>query len=108
VVQEALTNVLKHAPAASTAVGISYRDGDLLIEVADDGAGLAPRDPASGHGGSGQGSSGRGLLGLRERIAIYGGSLEAGPRPGGGWRVRATIPLEAAAPGYLPASAASI
>jgi signal transduction histidine kinase len=128
VVQEALTNVLKHAPAASTTVRISYRDADLLIEVADDGAGRAPRDPASGHGasgqgnsghgasgqgssghgGSGQGSSGRGLLGLRERIAIYGGSLEAGPRPGGGWLVRATIPLEAAAPGYLPASAASV
>jgi signal transduction histidine kinase len=113
VVQEALTNVLKHAPAASTTVRISYRDADLLIEVADDGAGRAPRDPASGHGASGQGnsgqgSSGRGLLGLRERIAIYGGSLEAGPRPGGGWLVRATIPLEAASPGYLPASAASV
>jgi signal transduction histidine kinase len=98
VVQEALTNVLKHAPAASTAVRIAYRAGDLLIEVTDDGAGLTVRESGSG----------RGLLGLRERIAIYGGSLEAGPRPGGGWRVCATIPLAAVdVPAHVPAEAAS-
>jgi signal transduction histidine kinase len=96
VVQEGLTNVLKHAPAAKTTVRIEYCDRELLIEVADDGA-----------GGPGQGpGSGRGLVGLRERIAIYGGSLDVGPRPGGGWRVRAMIPLEAAGQ-VLPAEVAS-
>jgi signal transduction histidine kinase len=102
VVQEALTNVLKHAPAASTAVRIAYRDDDLLIEVTDDGAALTVRESG------GECGSGRGLLGLRERIAIYGGSLEAGPRPGGGWRVRATIPLAAVdVPAHVAAEAAS-
>jgi signal transduction histidine kinase len=96
VVQEGLTNVLKHAPAATTVVRIEYRDSELLIEVADDGTG----GPGQGPGG------GRGLLGLRERIAIYGGSLDVGPRPGGGWRVRATIPLEAAGQ-VLPAEVGS-
>jgi signal transduction histidine kinase len=102
VVQEALTNVLKHAPAASTAVRIAYRDDDLLIEVTDDGAALTVRESGGERG------SGLGLLGLRERIAIYGGSLEAGPWPGGGWRVRATIPLAAVdVPAHVPAEAAS-
>ena len=105
VVQEALTNVLKHAPGAVTTVRISYRDNELLIEVADNGS-AAPGAPAQGS------ASGRGLLGLRERIAIYRGSLEAGPPPGGGWRVRATIPLDpadapAGDPAHLPAGAAS-
>jgi signal transduction histidine kinase len=102
VVQEALTNVLKHAPAASTAVRIEYRDVDLLIEVTNEGAALTARESGRERG------SGRGLLGLRERIAIYGGSLEAGPLPGGGWRVRATIPLAAVdVPAHVPAEAAS-
>jgi signal transduction histidine kinase len=96
VVQEGLTNVLKHAPAATTTVRIEYRESELLIEVADDGAGEPGQEPGSG----------RGLLGLRERIAIYGGSLDVGPRPGGGWRVRATIPLEPAGQ-VLPAEVAS-
>ena len=54
-----------------------------MITVSDDGSG------ASGHGAE----PGRGLLGLRERVALYGGAVDAGPRPGGGWRLRATIPL---------------
>jgi signal transduction histidine kinase len=86
VVQEALTNVLKHADGARATVRIEYRPHDLIIDVANVAGGSGP----SADGG------GRGLIGLRERIAIYGGSLEVGPRPGGGWRVRATIPLEAA------------
>ena len=65
---------------------IDYRAHDLVIDVANVAGGSAA--PADG--------SGRGLLGLRERISIYGGSLQVGPRPGGGWRVRATIPLEPA------------
>jgi len=86
VVQEALTNVIRHADGARATVRIEYRAHDLIIDVSNVARG-------AGHSAGG---SGRGLIGLRERIAIYGGSLEAGPRPGGGWRVRATIPLEPA------------
>ena len=85
VVQEALTNVIKHAGAARAVVSLEYHPDALLITVADDGR---PGPPAAERGG-------RGLIGLRERIALYGGELDAGPRPGGGWRVRARIPLEA-------------
>jgi len=85
VVQEALTNVIKHANQARTVVQIEYRPGELLIDVADDGAAAS---------GVAAGAGGRGLIGLRERLALYGGELDAGPRPGGGWRVRARIPLE--------------
>jgi len=92
VVQEALTNVIKHANQARTVVRIEYRPRELLIDVADDGP---PADA-----GRFQPGAGRGLIGLRERIALYGGELDAGPRPGGGWRVRATIPLEPAAAGW--------
>jgi signal transduction histidine kinase len=89
VVQEALTNVIKHTDGAQARVRIGYRARDLVIDVTN----LAG---SPGHPGRAGGGSGRGLIGLRERIAIYGGSLETGPRPGGGWRVRATIPLEPA------------
>jgi signal transduction histidine kinase len=84
VAQEALTNVIKHADGARTRVRIEYRARDLIIDV------------SNAHGGSlpSADGSGRGLIGLRERITIYGGSLDVGPRPGGGWRVQATIPLE--------------
>jgi signal transduction histidine kinase len=85
VVQEALTNVIKHAGTARAAVVLEYRPDDLLITVTDDGR------PTTEAGG------GRGLIGLRERIGLYGGELDAGPRPGGGWRVRARIPLEGSA-----------
>jgi signal transduction histidine kinase len=84
VVQEALTNVIRHAGQAATSVLLSWGP-KLEITVCDDGRGTRP--------GAG---SGRGLIGLRERLAVYGGELDAGPRPGGGWRVRATIPLEQA------------
>jgi signal transduction histidine kinase len=86
VVQEALTNVIKHADGARARVRIEYRAHEVIIDVSN----------AAGESGPSAGGSGRGLIGLRERIAIYGGSLETGPRPGGGWRVRAVIPLEPA------------
>jgi signal transduction histidine kinase len=91
VVQEALTNVIKHASTARTKVRIDYRPRDLLIDVSNARAAAGGAGPGSAVG---MGGSGRGLIGLRERIAIYGGSLDVGPRPGGGWRVRATIPRE--------------
>jgi signal transduction histidine kinase len=91
VVQEALTNVIKHAGTARTNVRVDYRARDLLIDVSNARAAAGGAEPGSAVG---VGASGRGLIGLRERIAIYGGSLEVGPRPGGGWRVRATIPQE--------------
>ncbi len=93
VVQEALTNVLKHAGQARTAVRVEYRPRELLITVSDDGR--PPGSPAPDLArGELSGSGGRGLIGLRERIAVYHGELDAGPRPGGGWRLVARIPLE--------------
>jgi signal transduction histidine kinase len=103
VVQEALTNVMKHAGPVRTTVRIQYRPRDLLITVSDDGPppdSAAAAAPGAGEG-VGPGSGGRGLIGLRERIAVYGGELDAGPRPGGGWRLTVRIPLEPAA-GDLP------
>jgi signal transduction histidine kinase len=106
VVQEGLTNVMKHAGQARTTVRLEYRPRDLLITVSDDGPlpGSAAAGPRVGPGaGAEPGSGARGLIGLRERIAVYGGELDAGPRPGGGWRLAARIPLEPPA-GDLPVS----
>jgi signal transduction histidine kinase len=95
VVQEALTNVMKHAGPTRTTVRLGYRPRDLLITVSDDGP---PPDAVTvTAAGSRAGPGGRGLIGLRERIAVYGGELDAGPRPGGGWRLAARIPLDPAA-----------
>ena len=96
VIQEALTNVIKHAGQPQTTVTLDYRRSDLVIEIADDGraGSSAARErgrPASGAGGTLPGT-GRGLVGMRERVALYGGEIEARPQPGGGWLVRATIP----------------
>ncbi len=92
VVQEALTNVLKHAGKPRTTVRLDYREAELVVEVADAGRPI----PAAGPASSAVPGSGRGLLGLRERIALYGGELDAGPRPGGGWLVRARLPVDPA------------
>jgi signal transduction histidine kinase len=93
VVQEALTNVLKHAGQARTTIHVEYRPRELLITVCDDGP--PPGSPAPDLArGEPSGPGGRGLIGLRERIAVYHGELDAGPRPGGGWRLSAKIPLE--------------
>jgi signal transduction histidine kinase len=82
IVQEALTNALKHAGPARAWVAVRYRAADVELEVTDDGHG-----PLDGHGG------GHGLLGMRERVALYGGVLESGARNGRGFRVRARLPL---------------
>jgi signal transduction histidine kinase len=84
IVQEALTNALKYAGPARARVLIRFAPGVLELEVADDGAG------AAGDGGNG----GHGLVGMRERVALFGGELEAGPGSHGGYRVRARLPLE--------------
>ena len=95
VVQEALTNAMKHAGAASADVILDYRDEGVLIDVSDDGgrdhgpgleASPARTGPAAVPG------SGRGLLGLSERLSLYGGDFDAGPKPSGGWRVTARLP----------------
>jgi signal transduction histidine kinase len=94
VVQEGLTNVLRHAGQASASVAAHW--GDLLeLTVTDDGQGTGPASPDDARAPG----EGRGLLGLRERLALYGGELESGPRPGGGWRMRAVLPLTAQATG---------
>jgi len=84
IAQEALTNVARHAGGAGATVLISYGDDAVTLQVDDDGPGGGP---ASSDG------SGRGLTGMRERAAALGGRLDAGPRPGGGFRVRAWLPL---------------
>jgi len=85
VVQEALTNVLKHAGPCRVGVRIEYRPDDLLLQVRDDGAGLR----AASTGGL---SGGHGLVGMRERARMFGGDVEAGPAAGGGWAVAARLP----------------
>jgi len=95
IIQEALTNVVKHAGGgASCAVVVRYTDAELVVRVTDDGgedlvlspAGLAPKAaPVAG--------GGHGIIGMRERTALCGGQFRAGPRPEGGWQVNAVLPL---------------
>jgi signal transduction histidine kinase len=89
IVQEALTNVVKHAGPARAQVAIRYRDHEVMVEVTDDGRGAAAPT------GDGRARVGHGLIGMRERVAVFGGDLEVGPRPGGGFRVAARLPLAA-------------
>jgi signal transduction histidine kinase len=89
IVQEALTNVLKHAGPAHAEVTVCCADGALTIEVTDDGIGAA----AASAQPAGSQARGQGLVGMRERVAMFGGELLAGPRPGGGFAVRARLPL---------------
>jgi signal transduction histidine kinase len=84
IVQEALTNVLKHAGASGAAVRLAHRGEAVEIEVADDGRGC-----------TGPGTGGHGLVGMRERALLYGGSFSAGPQAGGGFAVRVRLPAAA-------------
>jgi signal transduction histidine kinase len=84
IVQEALANAAKHAGPARASVTVRYERGAVEVEVADDGLG---RDSAPSAGG------GHGLIGIRERVGLYGGTLDLGPRPEGGFHVRARLPV---------------
>ncbi len=85
VVQEALTNVLKHAGGSRAAVRLDYRADGLVISVVDDGAPTTQtlQMPSGGHG----------LVGMRERVRLFGGALVVGACTGGGWSVQATLPM---------------
>ncbi|RSM59867.1 sensor histidine kinase [Actinoplanes sp. ATCC 53533] len=89
IVQEALTNVVKHAAPAACEVRVGRDGATITVEVTDDGPGRRqlPDDGGPGHG----------LVGMRERVTLYGGTFAAGPRPGGGFRVSASLPFRAAA-----------
>ena len=84
VVQESLTNVLKHAPGSSTRVVVRYLPGAVEVEVVDNGSRVqSPPVDSGGHG----------ITGIRERVQLFGGEISVGPRPEGGWRVAARFPL---------------
>jgi signal transduction histidine kinase len=83
IVQEALTNVTRHAGPGTATVRVTYGEEDLTVQVDDDGRGPA------GH----QRASGNGISGMRERVSALGGQFYAGPRPGGGFRIRAQLPV---------------
>lgn len=85
IVQEALTNVLRHSGATSVTVRVTVTEADVVVDVSDDGRGPAAAKPPH--------SAGFGLIGMQERALSVGGSVEASPQPGGGWRVHASLPL---------------
>jgi signal transduction histidine kinase len=85
IVQESLTNVARHAGPAHVAISIEHRPGDVVVTVDDDGSGVDGTQALE---------EGNGLTGMRERAVASGGDLEAGPRPGGGFTVRARLPIE--------------
>lgn len=85
IIQEALTNVVRHASKASATVRVTYGANDLSVQIEDDGAGPGPAGAVD--------KPGQGIAGMRERAAALGGQLDAGPRPEGGFRVSARLPL---------------
>ncbi|HEY1004776.1 MAG TPA: sensor histidine kinase [Streptosporangiaceae bacterium] len=89
VIQEAITNVIKHAATARCRVAVGYAAKSLDLEITDNGIGGAPSTPGPG--------TGHGITGMRERVGMYGGEFSAAPRPGGGFRVSARFPLTGAA-----------
>ncbi len=88
IVQEALTNVAEHAFGAVAVTAVRYREDALEIEVVDEGTPVRMNAPIPRGGG-------RGLVGMRERVTIFGGTLDADHEPGGGFRVHARLPLPA-------------
>ena len=87
IVQEALTNARRHAPGADVDVELRYRDEALHVRVRDYGPGVLDGEPVAGHG----------LMGMRERAALAGGTFFAGPAEGGGFEVDVTLPATEAA-----------
>jgi signal transduction histidine kinase len=108
VIQEALTNVLKHAGTARTMITLDYRPDGLMLEVTDDGPRTAreaaphPQEPGRPTAPPG---TGRGLIGLQERVILHAGEFDAGRRPGGGWRVVARFPAEELSVGAVTGAA---
>jgi signal transduction histidine kinase len=90
IAQEALTNVARHAAGATATVRVSYGPRDLVVQIDDDGGGSTTQGTVG---------TGKGIVGMRERVDALGGELEAGRRPGGGFRVRARFPLDGASDG---------
>jgi signal transduction histidine kinase len=90
IIQEALTNALRHAGDTIAHVAVRYRSEQLELEVANDARDNRRLRPHPG--------GGRGLIGIRERVALFGGELEAGPRAGGGFVVRCRFPLTTGRP----------
>jgi signal transduction histidine kinase len=88
IIQEALTNVVKHAGKTRSQLEIRHEHDDLVVEIVDDGPSSIRSYPSAASG-----ETHHGIVGMRERAALFGGSLSAGPRPGGGFRVLARIPL---------------
>lgn len=84
IVQESLTNALRHAGRATASVGVTYGPGTVELRISDDGTGTTDSQTGGGHG----------LAGMRERVRLFGGTLEAAPGPAGGFRVRAVLPTE--------------
>jgi signal transduction histidine kinase len=108
IIQEALTNVMRHSASATARVLLRYGPGELEVRVDDEGPAGADGSGEDGSGadGEGPGGGGNGIVGMRERAAALGGTAEAGPRPDGGFRVHARLPLtdpaEGASPGTPP------
>jgi signal transduction histidine kinase len=96
IVQEALTNSIKHARGAQARVLVSYEPNEVVLSIEDDGE--APRDGYE----LGESGGGHGLVGMRERAALYGGMVQAGRRRGGGFAVRARLPTRPLVPGAQP------
>jgi signal transduction histidine kinase len=88
IIQEALTNVIKHGAVSAADVTISYRPDSVTVEVTDQGAGAPPAQVPAPRTGSGHG-----IIGMRERVTVFGGEFTAGPGPDGGFRVRACFPI---------------
>jgi signal transduction histidine kinase len=93
IVQEALTNVTKHAGGASAKVDISFEDDAVVVSVVDDGSTLVNSNNSILDSGD-EARAHHGIIGMRERAAVFGGSLTAGPRQGGGFEVRAWVPID--------------
>jgi signal transduction histidine kinase len=98
ILQESITNVIRHVGPARVTIAVDHGTDVLEVRVTDDGGRDAAGDdadgpPMMGNGNGGSAEPGRGIVGMRERCGLLGGDLTAGPRPGGGFEVRARLPL---------------